>query len=95
MDGFFADGGLLLIHDHDLRQLLDSWVRGLNEREFVDLLPLVRRTFGTFSAAERRAIADHIGPRQNQDDHQTADVDFQLAAPALTTVRKILGGGHD
>ena len=95
VDGFFADGGLLLIHDHDLRQLLDSWVRGLNEREFVDLLPLVRRTFGTFSAAERRAIADHIGPRQNQDDHQTADVDFQLAAPALTTVRKILGGGHD
>ena len=55
VDGFFADGALLLIHDHELRRLLEVWVQGLSEREFVDLLPLVRRTFATFSPAERRA----------------------------------------
>ena len=44
VDGFFADGALLLIHDHDLRGLLEAWVGELTEREFVDLLPLVRRT---------------------------------------------------
>jgi len=94
VDGFFADGALLLIHDHDLRQLLDTWVRGLGEREFVDLLPLIRRTFGTFSAAERRAIADHITSPTTDDGQTAAYVDEELAAAAVATVRRILGGVH-
>ena len=60
VDGFFADGALLLIHDAGLRALLDDWVAGLDEHEFVELLPLVRRTFGTFSPAERRTLAGRI-----------------------------------
>ena len=60
VEGFFADGALLLIHDPGLRDLLDAWVGGLSEAEFTDLLPLVRRTFGTFSAAERRTIAGRL-----------------------------------
>ena len=60
VEGFFADGALLLIHDPGLRDLLDAWVSGLSEAEFTDLLPLVRRTFGTFSAAERRTIAGRL-----------------------------------
>ena len=34
--------------------------RAWTEREFADLLPLVRRTFGTFSPAERRTLAGRI-----------------------------------
>ena len=65
VDGFFADGALLLIHDAELRGLLDGWVAGLDEREFVDVLPLVRRTFGTFSAG-RAALASpsRVRPRR-------------------------------
>ena len=60
VDGFFADGALLLIHDAELRRLLDEWVCQLDEAQFVDMLPLLRRTFGTFAAAERQAIAERI-----------------------------------
>ncbi|HYP46471.1 MAG TPA: DUF5682 family protein [Propionibacteriaceae bacterium] len=60
VDGFFADGALLLIHDDALRGLLLDWVAGLGDEEFVEVLPLVRRTFGTFSPAERRSVADRI-----------------------------------
>ena len=60
VDGFFADGALLLIHDAELRGLVDGWVAELGRREFIDVLPLVRRTFGTFTparaAADRRAV---------------------------------------
>ncbi len=54
VDGFFSDGALLLIHDTELLGLLDRWVDELDEQEFVDVLPLVRRTFATFSVPERR-----------------------------------------
>jgi hypothetical protein len=104
VDGFFADGALLLIHDPALRGLLDDWVGSLADDEFVDVLPLVRRTFGSFSPSERRSIAGRVAaefsapaadaseaaqPTVPADPEQ--HVDLELAAPALATVALILG----
>ncbi|HKX15388.1 MAG TPA: DUF5682 family protein [Propionibacteriaceae bacterium] len=96
VDGFFADGALLLIHDAELRELLDDWVCHLDEAEFVDMLPLLRRTFGTFAAAERRGIAERIaGGAEDLGTWRLEEVDDELAAPALATVDLLLGRGHD
>jgi hypothetical protein len=95
VDGFFADGALLLIHDHELRRLLESWVQALSEPEFVDLLPLVRRSFATFSPAERRAIGERIGSAGAEvEDEEDAGINEGLAATALATVQMILRAGH-
>lgn len=92
VDGFFADGALLLIHDPELRRLLDDWVAELAEAEFVDLLPLVRRTFATFSPAERRMIGERVAARDAVAARPvTVDYDAERAAPALATVELILG----
>jgi hypothetical protein len=96
VDGFFADGALLLIHDTELRRLLDEWVCQLDDSQFVDMLPLLRRTFGTFAAAERQTIAERIAVRAEDLKRQyPEDIDLELAAPALATVDLILGGRHD
>jgi Family of unknown function (DUF5682) len=96
VDGFFADGALLLIHDAELRRLLDEWVCQLDDSQFVDMLPLLRRTFGTFAAAERQAIAERISVRAEGLDRQhPEDIDLELAAPAVATVDLILAGRHD
>jgi Family of unknown function (DUF5682) len=96
VDGFFSDGALLLVHDAELRRLLDEWVSQLDEAQFVDMLPLLRRTFGTFAPAERQAIAERIALGTRSVDHQLSDeLDLELAAPALATVDLILGGCHD
>jgi hypothetical protein len=96
VDGFFADGALLLIHDAELRGLLDDWVCQLDEAQFVDMLPLLRRTFGTFAAAERQTIAERIAVgADNLDRQRPEEVDLELAAPALATVDLILGRHHD
>jgi Family of unknown function (DUF5682) len=97
VDGFFCDGALLLIHDEELLELLDRWVAQLGEQEFVDVLPLVRRTFSTFSVPERRAIGERVERlRQPARQQRRADddLDLELAGPALTGVAAILGGGH-
>ncbi len=96
VDGFFTDGALLLIHDADLRRLLDEWVSQLEEAQFVDMLPLLRRTFGTFAPAERQAIAERIALGTRSIDRQLSEeVDLELAAGALATVDLVLGGSHD
>jgi Family of unknown function (DUF5682) len=94
VDGFFTDGALLLIHDAELRRLLDGWVNQLDEVQFVELLPLLRRTFGTFASAERRAIAERIALGTKKSDRHPEEVDLELAAPALATVDLILDGRH-
>jgi Family of unknown function (DUF5682) len=89
IEGFFADGALLLIHDPALRALLDGWVGELTEAEFTDMLPLVRRTFGTFTPAERRTIAGRL--TSTAAPTVAEDLDPERTARALATVELLLG----
>jgi hypothetical protein len=96
VDGFFSDGALLLIHDAELRGLLDDWVCQLDDPQFVDTLPLLRRTFGTFAATERQAIAERVARgAESPDRPRSEEFDVELVAAALATVDLILGKRHD
>jgi hypothetical protein len=96
VDGFFADGALLLIHDLELRALVDNWVAGLSDAEFTDVLPLVRRTFSTFSPPERRLIGERLAAARSgrEAPAEASSYDLVLAGPALAVVDRILGGGR-
>lgn len=89
IDGFFADGATLLVHDPALRGLLDAWVGGLGEEAFMDVLPLVRRTFGTFSVAQRRELAVRL-VRGDPTGGADEPADPRLLGPALARVEQIL-----
>lgn len=94
VDGFFADGALLLIHDMELRGLVDGWVASLTDDEFIDVLPLVRRTFSTFSAPERRLIGERLAAARagrSATPAHTVGYDLALAEPALAVVDRLLG----
>ncbi|WP_219471963.1 DUF5682 family protein [Nonomuraea rhizosphaerae] len=91
IEGFLGGGGLLLVHDPRLLGLMDAWLTGLSGEQFVDVLPLLRRTFGGFAAPERRAIGERV--RSADRAERTADrgVDERRAAAAAQTVLTILG----
>ncbi|TQS26324.1 hypothetical protein FLW16_26290 [Microbispora sp. KK1-11] len=98
MEGFLSGGGLLLVHDPRLLATVDAWLTGLSPEAFVDVLPLLRRTFGAFPAPERRMIGGRVRsgaalrPGSPGGD-EGADYDDGLAAGAVRTVRDILGRG--
>ena len=58
VEGFLHGSGLLLLHYPPLWEALDDWVSGLPMEQFVDLLPILRRTFSKFSAAERSKMLE-------------------------------------
>jgi hypothetical protein len=91
MDGFLAGGGLLLVHDRDLLGLLDSWIVTLSEQDFIDVLPLLRRTFGRFAGGERRSIGERVRPGARRSRGPEAEVDEARAEAAMATVAMILG----
>lgn len=92
--GFLAGDAVLLVHDAALLGLVDTWVSGLAESEFEDLLPLVRRTFAEFSAAERRTIGERLS-RVDRPGAASAlvdsGIDLEQARPALQAVARLVG----
>ncbi|MEU5879124.1 DUF5682 family protein [Spirillospora sp. NPDC047279] len=97
IEGFLSGGGLILVHDEELLRLVDGWVTGLTGDSFTDVLPLLRRTFGAYATAERRAIGDRVRrlgvprPSRHGQDDNDEDIDTERAAPAVATALTILG----
>ena len=61
----------------------------------MEVLPLLRRTFGEFAAPERRAIGERVRNRvRGGGDRSTAellDLDLERAERVLPTLRLLLG----
>lgn len=91
LEGFLQGGGSLLVHDRTLLGLVDGWLASLDAEAFQASLPLLRRTFGTFSAPERVRIAGAVAGRA-----EVATVvgeiewDFERAWPAVEAVMGLL-----
>ncbi|MET7462418.1 DUF5682 family protein [Nonomuraea sp. NPDC005501] len=91
VEGFLAGGGLLLVHDARLLELVDGWLTGLSGDQFTGVLPLLRRTFGGFAVPERRAIGERLRSAGRHERRTERDVDERRAAPAVATVLTIIG----
>ncbi|MFM8396040.1 MAG: DUF5682 family protein [Acidobacteriota bacterium] len=88
IDGFFRQTGLLLVQDHQLLELLDRWLAGLDEEQFMATLPLLRRTFATFSPHERRHIAAQL---RQQPPSPPANLEAERVALVIPTLGRLLG----
>lgn len=95
LEGFLFQGGLLLVHDERLWQAVDDWLLGLSEEHFVHVLPLVRRTFSSFSDHERLQLNGRARQGQAPRPQAVAAVGWneERAAKPLPLLRRILGLG--
>ncbi|MFE3254881.1 DUF5682 family protein [Nocardia sp. NPDC059091] len=95
IDGFLGGRGLLLVHDRNLLSLIDDWLCGLDEAQFVATLPLLRRTFGAFESGERQAIGQAVrhgaptasGARSTDYDTGRGELAMRGAAEILGVAR--------
>ncbi|MET8295408.1 DUF5682 family protein [Streptomyces sp. NPDC005180] len=53
-----SGGGILLVHDERLLDLVDTWLVSVPETAFIDVLPLLRRTFGAYEAGVKRTLGE-------------------------------------
>lgn len=56
IEGFLHGSGLLLIYNPNLWMILDDWVAALPEATFMEIVPILRRTFSKFPEPERQKM---------------------------------------
>lgn len=55
-EGFLRSSGSILLLDDRLWNLVNNWVCSQDKETFMELLPVLRRTFSEFTSAERRKL---------------------------------------
>jgi hypothetical protein len=96
IEGFLSGSGLLLLHNPTLWQVLDEWVVQLPADTFTAILPLLRRTFSTFAAPERRQMGERV--RQDREWgmgdgewRKSGEFDDNQADTILPLIAQLLG----
>jgi hypothetical protein len=94
IEGMLKGSGALLLHNDALWHILDEWVSALPDDIFLQLLPLLRRTFATFPAAERRQMGERArsgGAAGRSILAGESDIQPQRAERVLPILAKLLG----
>ena len=95
IDGFLRGSGLILLHNDELWRILNEWVSSVKTETFPQLLPLLRRTFATFTAPERSQIGaltrrGGVG-KSSASAGASTTLDEERARQVLPLVSQILG----
>ncbi len=91
IEGFLQGSGALLIHNDMLWQLINSWMASLGAEIFIELLPLLRRTFSSFAGPERyqlgeRAVASKGAAVTLHTDTALDESRARLVIPVLQAI---------
>lgn len=97
IDGLLRNSGEVLLHTEALWQIVDSWLVSLTPETYIQLLPLLRRTFASFPAPLRRQLGERVksGPGASRvtPGSATNDYDQERGERVLPLVAKLLGLG--
>jgi hypothetical protein len=86
--------GSILLVDHDLWTLVNQWVDQLDAQTFMQVLPLLRRTFSNFSQPERRKLGEKVrtgGVSSGIKILHDHDIDMERGKKGIPIVLQLLG----
>ena len=91
-----SGGSEVILQDQPLLQLIDAWLCELDEEDFVESLPLLRRSFAGFDSVARRRLMETLdkGPMEGSGLQPASNMDGEGAfIEALPLLYRILGIG--
>lgn len=94
MEGFLSGSSHILLYDDVLWNMIHVWIAQLPKQEFIENLPILRRTFAKFSPTERQSIAEKAkhGIIKTEDvQNQQNTFDETLALKSMKKVLQLMG----
>lgn len=93
IEGFLKDAATVLIFDHEIWDILNNWLAGISGEVFIEVVPLLRRTFAAYNPSEKNSIAQKIKqvPSSGKNVVHKEELDVARAEMVLPILEKILG----
>jgi hypothetical protein len=91
LHGFFGESAEVILHDRAFFAIVDDWLAEPEEEHFLEILPMLRRAFGSFGAVERRRLLEQAGRAAAPQRSASAAIDEEAFAQALPLLQLILG----
>ncbi len=93
LEGFLKGSGTILLIDDHLWNVVNAWIAALENDTFIQVLPLLRRTFANFSQPERRKLGEKAksGKAGITAAVKEADFDESRAQQGIPVVLQLLG----
>jgi hypothetical protein len=93
LEGFLYGNALLIVYHPPLWQVIDDWVKQLGEKDFFEILPILRRTFAQFSSTERQQLLSLArGEQVGAEAGKETDLDPGRVETLLPGLEEWLGG---
>jgi hypothetical protein len=96
LESFLSGGAEIVLQDRPLLHLVDAWLIGLGEEDFMAALPLLRRSFTSFDGHARRRLLAELGKGALEAAAPSAveqGADHSAFDEALPLLLQILGLG--
>ncbi|WP_199417028.1 DUF5682 family protein [Chitinophaga silvatica] len=94
LEGFLKGSGTLLLLDETLWGMIYQWVAQLENDIFIQVLPLLRRTFSNFTTPERKKLGEKVKSGQvGSSDHfvATGTINETRGAKGIPVIMQLLG----
>lgn len=91
LEGFLQGNALLIVHNQQLWNILNDWVKSLDEERFKELLPMLRRSFSRYSATDRRQIARLVKSGFKKKSVVNGEIDKERAESVVPVIQILLG----
>jgi hypothetical protein len=101
LEGFLKGSGMILLLDNALWNILNQWISQLEPEQFIELLPILRRTFSKFEVGERLQLGAKAkrgvdpGNKNTQGTgmpgEQTTRFNTERAEKSLPIIKLLLG----
>jgi hypothetical protein len=91
LEGFLSGAAQVLLHDAKLFGMIDLWLGGIAESDFIELLPVMRRAVSSFDSMERRRLLEQVKRDRGSKpsivlDDPRATAAFEKALPLLKLI---------
>ncbi|NNJ27252.1 DUF5682 family protein [Alienimonas chondri] len=100
VEGLLRGSAKVLLYEDAVWAALDGWLTTLNDERFLEVLPLLRRSFAHFSHPERREMGTRVKDLDGSPNAPSSKtlaagpaVDEERARRVIPVLRTILGAG--
>lgn len=93
-EGFFRKSGTILLLDDKLWMMLNSWIQSLDYEKFIEFLPIMRRTFSSYSSSEKEKLAQKartFEPNKMLKKETAENFNYEDAQKVIPLIKKFLG----